>query len=202
MRHSDIPSGAMAGMTGDESAPRQAGAADARVRGRGRAVAVREWLREGPVTEEGEEKRKGARRAELPLKKHTGRMEIVRARFVARELTDLLERHPDHFTALRAIVDGRPEEATEAHRRDLREWLYLLPDGSPRPNVRLIMAAAVRDTPDGPVIVDPLDAARPEDAVVMKRADEELERIKRKGWAELKRRVFGDGRDDGRSPER
>jgi hypothetical protein len=154
------------------------------------------------VAEEGDEQRDGARWAELPLKKDAGRMEVVRARFVARNLRDLLERHPEHFASLRAIVEGRPGEVTEAHRRDLEKWYYLLPDGSPRPNIKLVMAAALRDAADGPVIVDPLDPSRPQDAVVLRRADEELERIARKGWAALKRRVFGDGRDDGRGPER
>jgi hypothetical protein len=158
------------------------------------------WLREEPVAEEGEEQREGARRTKLPLKKDAGRMEIVRARFVARNLSDLLERHPEHFASLRAIVEGRAGDVTEAHRRDLEKWHYLLPDGSPRPNIKLVMAAALRDAADGPVVVDPLDPTRPQDAVVMRRADEELERIAREGSADLKRRVFGDGRDDGRGP--
>ncbi len=165
-------------------------------------AADREWLREEPVTEEGEEKRKGARWTELPLKKDAGRMEIVMARFLARYVRDLLERHPEHFVSLRAIVEGRPGEVTAAHRRDLKKWHYLLPDGSPNPKIKLIMTAALRDAADGPVVVDPLSASCPEDAAVMRRADEELERIARKGWAALKRRVFGDGRDDGRGPER
>jgi hypothetical protein len=58
------------------------------------------------------------------------------------------------------------------------------------------MAAAVRDTGEGPVVVNPFDPTRPEDAETIQHAEAELQKIARKGWADLKRQLFDDGNDD------
>jgi hypothetical protein len=116
---------------------------------------------------------KPAMEAELPLKKGVGRMEYANARGVAGLLRDLLARDPALFGALRAIVEGRPGEAGPPQRRALTRRTFLARDGSPDPQVKAVMLAAVRDTPDGAVLVDPFAASRPEDVEALRRAEGE-----------------------------
>jgi len=150
---------------------------------------------------EGDEERKPAYRAELPLKKGGGRIEMAEARATEREVRDLLERHPDHFRALRALVEGRPEEAGKQHVRDLRKWAFLLLDGSIRPAVKAVMAAAVRDTPDGPAVVYSLDLSRPEDAATVDRAEKELKVRSNQAMKQFRRDIkrLEDDKDKGPS---
>jgi hypothetical protein len=182
-------------MTDDTDSPRQANVFDGEVRAGTSGDVEIKRLKEEPVTDE-DEQTKGARWTELPLKKGAGRMEIVIARAFAEDLGDLLERNPEHFAALRAIVEGRSADATDAHKRDLTKWCYLMPDGSPRDHVKLLVAAAVRDTPEGPVVVDPVDITRPEDAAVLRQAAQEMKKVAKKGWAYLERQVFETGPGD------
>ena len=158
-------------------------------------------ITEEPVQEDEKEERP-AHRAELPLKRDAGRMEMVIARGIARDLRELLERDPGHFQALQAIVEGRPEEASPQQRHELEEWSLLLPDGSPRPNVKVILAAALRNTPDGPAIIDPVTANCPEEAATLRRADEELEEISRKGYGRLWRQLSDHEEDLGQGQSR
>jgi hypothetical protein len=123
--------------------------------------------------------KKPAYRAELPLKKDGGRIEMANAHATERELRDLLERDPEHFRALRALVEGRPEEVSREHLRDLRKWAFVMRDGSIRPAVKAIMTAAVRDTPDGPALVYPLDLSNPEDAATAASVEMEFDKAER-----------------------
>jgi hypothetical protein len=144
-------------------------------------------LREERVQEDEKEK-KPAHRQELPLKKGGDRLEMVDARAWEEMLRRLLEREPERFQALRAIVEGRPDEASPQHRRDLRSRGYLSRDGSPHPRVKTVLAAALRDTPDGPAIVDPFDVRSTEDAAALRQADDQLAAFKRK----MEKRVLRD----------
>ena len=68
----------------------------------------------------------------------------MKARFWEDAGANLLERNPAHFHALRAIVEGCPEEAGLRHRRDLQRWYFLSEDGSPNPKAKAILTAALR----------------------------------------------------------
>jgi hypothetical protein len=166
--------------------------------GGGLRSATRNLPREGRVQVEDKEE-KPAMEAELPLKKGGDRIEASSARFWEEDLRDLLERDPEHFRALRAIVEGRPDEASPQHCRDLREWAYLSRDGSPHPKVKAVLLAAVRDTLDGPAIVDPLDVSRPEDAATLRQAEKKRAESLREGekriWRDIQR--LGDDPDQG-----
>ena len=147
-----------------------------------RGAATMQRLREGLVTDEEEKKRKGARWTELPLKRDAGRMEMVIARSIARDLTDLLEHHPDHFLALWSIVEGRSSQVTDRIDETLQNGPIFCPMALRAANVVLIMAAALRDAADGPVVVNPLDATRPDDAApYARRIGIEKNRSKRLG---------------------
>ena len=115
----------------------------------------------------------------------------------------LLEDRPDHFRAVHALVEGRVEEVSAEHRRDLKQWHYVLKDGTVHPNIQAIMTAAVRQTPDGLAIVDPVDLGNCEDAAVVKQFDEQLERRARTAPRRLLRRLFPErDKDDGHSQSR
>ena len=157
-------------------------------------------LREEPVDER--EKKDRAYRAKLPLKKDAGRIEIREAQACERELRNLLEEHPDHFRSLRAMVEGRNESVTKTHRRDLTKWLFLLPDGTPVPAIAAVMRAAVRDTPDGLALAFPIDLTKPGDAATMSRAETELDAVRQKGLAKLRRIIDRDEQDHGQGSSR
>jgi hypothetical protein len=156
---------------------------------------------EGPVHED-QKKNKAAYRAELPLKRGAGRIEMRAAEEWERELRDLLERDPEHFAALRALVEGRPEEVTREQRRLLRKWDFLGRDLAPLPNVKAVMMAAVRDTPDGTALVFPLDLASPVDAIAHKRAEDELAQGFDAGMQRLVREVSREDEDQGKGRPR
>jgi hypothetical protein len=130
----------------------------------------------------------------LPLKKGGGQMEIGWVRAWEDDLRSLLEKHPDHFRALHALVEGRGEEVTKTLRHDLRKWEYLLRDGSLHPDVQAVMTAAYRETPDGPCLVDPLAVTTPENAGSVQRFDEQREERRRQGVELLLQRVLKEGR--------
>jgi hypothetical protein len=132
----------------------------------------------------------------LPLKKSVGQMEVGWARRWEEDLRSLLEKHPEHFRALLALVEGRGEEVSKTLRRDLRKWEYLLRDGSPHPDVQAIMTAAIRQTPDGPAIVDPVAINTPEDAASVQRFDEHREQRRRQGAERLLGRLLREDRDE------
>jgi hypothetical protein len=157
-------------------------------------------VRKKRVSEDDKEK-KPAHRAELPLKKGGGRIEMVNAHATERELRHLLERDPEHFRALRALVEGRPAEVSKEHLRDLRKWAFVMRDGSIRPAVKAIMTAAVRDTPDGPALVYPLDLSNPEDAATAARVEKEFDKAGRdmpkRIWRDIKRLKDDDDKSPG-----
>ena len=101
------------------------------------------------------------------------------------------------------MVEGRGGEVSAEHRRDLKQWHYLLKDGTVHPNIQAIMTAAVRQTPDGLAIVDPFDLGNREDAAVVKQFDEQLERRAKTAPKRLLRRLFPErDKDDGPSQSR
>jgi hypothetical protein len=148
-----------------------------------------------------EKGKKPAQWAKLPLKKDIGGVEMAMARFWEKELRGLLETDPEHFQALRALVEGRPAEVSKQQLRFLREELFLAPDHTPLPDVQAVMTAALRDTPDGPAIVDPFDVKRTEDAATLRRAEEEQAEFKRKMSKRILRDIkrLRDDQDKGRS---
>jgi hypothetical protein len=95
------------------------------------------------------------------------------------------------------LVERRPEEVTEQQSRDLRKWGFLARDRSPLPGARAIIEAAYRETPEGPVIVDPIDVSNPEHAATLQRAEDQLERIRKGGLDRLIRRLKDDDREQG-----
>jgi hypothetical protein len=156
---------------------------------------------EGPVHED-EKKKKPAYRAELPLKRGAGRIEMRDAQGWERELRDLLEHHPEHFKALRALVEGRPEEVTKEQRRLLRKWDLLGRNLAPLPDVQAVMMAAVRDTPDGTALVFPLDLASPVDAATHEQGKDELDKGVDARMQRVTRDMFRDDEDHGKGRPR
>jgi hypothetical protein len=139
---------------------------------------------------------------EMPLKNGGGRMSVIETRILEGVLRGFLEKDPEHFRALWALVDGRKAEVSKQQIRDLRRDLLLGRDLNPLPDVQAVMTAAVRDTPDGLCLVDPIDVRSAEDAAIVRHWDEELERRRQKGAGQLWRKIFRDdkGNDRGRSP--
>jgi hypothetical protein len=121
----------------------------------------------------------------LPLKNGAGQMEAGWVRNWEKSMRSLLEQNPEHFRALYAVVEGRSEEVDKALIRDLKRWAYIRRDGSPHPDVRAVMVAAVRETPDGLSLVDPVDVRTPEQAAAVKRFDEHREARQRQGQERL-----------------
>ena len=121
------------------------------------------------------------------------------------DLREFLEEKPGHFRALHALVEGRSEEVTERQRRDLRRWGYLSRDLSPLPGVKAVMDAAVRQTPDGLCLVDPVNVKTPEEAEAVQRLDEQSdEQYKRnlKRLAQYFRERENDGKGEGEGTDR
>jgi hypothetical protein len=158
-------------------------------------------LREDRLAEE-EKRRPFDDGPEMPLKNGGGSMQLGVALDWAEALRSLLEKDPEHFRALWALVDGRKSEVSEQQTLDLKRQFFLGQDDNPLPSVRAVMTAAVRDTPDGPCLVDPLEVRSDEDAAAVQRYEEELARRRQKGADYLRRKLFGDesGNDRGRSP--
>jgi hypothetical protein len=166
--------------------------------GRVKATGTMKPLRKGPMSADDEEK-KPAYRAQLPLKKGAGRMEVRDAGAWVRDLRDLLERHPDLFHSLRALAEGRSSEVDEQHVRTLRSWGLLGRDLSPHPKLKAVMKAAIRDLPDGPAVVYPLDLTNPEDAATAIRAKREIAIVSREAEKAIRRDINGltDEKDGG-----
>lgn len=164
------------------------------------AVAGQEQLTEEHLTEK--EKKQPA--PSLPLKNGAGEMDMNSARSWEEHVRDLMQRYPEHFRALIAVLDGHADELSKEHRRDLIRWSYLLRDGSPHPDIQAIMTAAYRQTPDGPCLVDPLDPKTPEDVTAMLRYDEHLEMLRQQGPERVLRdlRAFKKDRDEGKGRPR
>jgi hypothetical protein len=138
---------------------------------------------------------------DLPLKNGAGQMKVGTALVFSEGLRQLQERHPDQFRALWALVNGRSEEASTEQRRALRRLWYLKRDGSLNSNIKAIMLAAVRETPDGLCLVNPLDLRTPEDAAYVERFEQQREARGSQGPERLRRWLFGEdkGEDRGRS---
>ncbi len=134
------------------------------------------------------------RETKMPLKSG-GEMELGWARSWEEDLRLLLERHPEHYRTLQALVDGRREEASDQHIRDLQKGPFLDEAGMPRPDVQAIMKAAHRDTPDGPTLVDPLAVRTPEAAELVQEHDDKYEKRKMTAARHLVRKLLD--QDDG-----
>jgi hypothetical protein len=146
-----------------------------------------------------EEKTKGAGdRLELPLKNGAGQMDVSWARIFQESLRHLLERHPEHFHALRALSEGRNEEVSKEHLRDLKRWDFVLKDGSPNPTFKAVMSAAYRETPDGSAIVDPVEVKTPENAAALQQFDTRAEKQYAKSLKRLLRRFLEDDMGEGK----
>lgn len=124
------------------------------------------------------------------------------ARFWEKQLDDLLTRDPEHFRALRAIVEGRPGEASQRQRHDLKEWSFLSADGSPRAKVKTVLLAIVRDSLDGILLVDPFDVRNAEDVEAIQRADDRLAEFERRNRERLLRGDFDQEKDEGKGRSR
>jgi hypothetical protein len=111
------------------------------------------------------------------LKNNAGEIELGWERTWEEDLRDLRKHHPEHFLALHALVEGRPEEVSERHRRDLKKWWYLQQDGSPLPDVKAVMQALFSKTPQGGLIMndDPLDVKTLQDAMKVVEYDDAYE---------------------------
>jgi hypothetical protein len=129
----------------------------------------------------------------LPLKKGSGQLEMGWARRWEESLRDLLEKTPELFLALKALVEGRAEEVSEQQLSELKDSIYLLPGGSPHPEVKVVMTAACQQTPEGPAIVDSLDVRTPEVATSVQRFDDQREERRRRGIDRLRRALFSEG---------
>jgi hypothetical protein len=149
--------------------------------------ALTKWLREGLKLLK--KKRHGPIWPETRLKKDAGSMEFEWTREDEKHLRRLLEKEPEHFRALHALVEGRDEEVTKQQRRDLRGWGYLSRDLAPLPGVKAVMSAAVRQTPDGLCLVDPIDIRSDDDAKAVQRLDAQREEQYEQGLERLSRRL-------------
>ena len=87
--------------------------------------------------------------------KNGARVEARLGRANYRSLCTLLEREPELFRSLHAIADARVAEVSEQHVIRLKDIFYLRPDGTISPDVRDVLLAAYRETPDGPALVNP-----------------------------------------------
>src|SRR5262249_19086721 len=96
------------------------------------ASGTRNPLREERVQED-EKGKKLAYREKVPLKNDAGRLKIGSARCWEDDLRHLLEKDPEHFRALRAIVEGRADEVSKEQLRFLRKHPFLGPDLTPLP---------------------------------------------------------------------
>jgi hypothetical protein len=137
---------------------------------------------------------------ELPLKKSGEPWTIKIAEGWAMTLRNLLERKPAHFHALVSLIEGHPEEVTNRQLRDLRSLGYLAPDRTPLPGAKAIIEAAYRQTPDGPVIVDPLDVKSAEDAKTYKRAEKQFEKLAEQAPRRILRRLMDMDKEDDKGP--
>lgn len=158
-------------------------------------------LRKKRVPED-EKRKKPAHWAELPLKKGIDGVEMAMARFWEKELRGLLETDRTHFDALRALVEGRPEEVSKQQLHFLTEELFLAPDHIPLPDVQAVMTAALRDTPDGPAIVDPFDVRSSKDAAALKQAEKEQTEFVKGSRKNLLRDIKRLRDDKGKEPGR
>jgi hypothetical protein len=126
----------------------------------------------------GKDDPKPPRDATWPLKKTGETMEIPDAIWHADHLRRLLEEDPALFQALHHLVEGRDKEVSKEQRRALRrDWLLVGRDYSPHPWVISTMKAALRQSADGPCIVDPLDVRTPEDEAFVRRVEDRENRI-------------------------
>jgi hypothetical protein len=145
--------------------------------------------------QEKDNKRDSRAGPDLPLKNDSGQMELGSARIWEEHVRNLLESHPEHYQALRALIEGRGEAVSEQHLRDLRKWHYLDRDRTPLPHIHAIMKAAARDTPDGPCLVDPFDLRTPESAETIQSLTGEH---RRRGLDRLLRKLGATGGDKSR----
>ena len=114
-----------------------------RKRRQGRSPAkAPEQLREERLGEE-EKKQDLSRTTRMPLKQGAGTMGVGGARLLQVSLRNLLERHRHLFRAFHAIVEGRGTEVSKEHRRDLKRWYFIRPDGSPNPAYKAVLTAAL-----------------------------------------------------------
>jgi hypothetical protein len=130
------------------------------------------------------------RDTKMPLKNGGGEMEIGSARAWEEELRILLEREPEHYQALRALVEGRREEVSEQQLHDLLKWGFLARDRTPLPGVQAVIKAAHRETADGPALADPLDVRTTEAAELVQEHDDKYEKRKMKAAEHLVRKLF------------
>ena len=167
--------------------------------------AVQHPLVEGPLPIDGEDADEKAwqdlRNTRVPLK-NGGDMEFGWARAWEKQLRNLLERHPDHYRTLQALVEGRREEANEQHIRDLQKGPFLDLDGMPWPGVQAVMKAAHRETPDGPTLVNPLEVRTTEAADLVQEFDEQRAKRHREGAERLLGKLLDPGRDQDDGPRR
>jgi hypothetical protein len=123
-------------------------------------------------------------RFELPLRK--GGQANVRHALGDIERLGLLLRHdPEHFYALLAIAEGRPEEAKPASIDFLKNTGLLTKEGVMRDRERAVLLSSFEVVGDGPVLAMPFDL-RAEGAVeiierVQRQMTEDLRDILRRG---------------------
>lgn len=138
------------------------------------AVPVPKWFtRPDEVPAQPREGLLRADRNELLPLKNGGHVEASLGQALLRMLEGLLERHPDDFHALLAIIEGRTEEAPSARVEALKEAMLLRPDGSVIPGLRDVLLSAYQQTQEGPVLVNPFQLESNDQARALEQAEEE-----------------------------
>ena len=156
-------------------------------------------LGEEPIDRNGKEPRRRITDDTIvPLRNDAGAMRAVEVRTQQEDLHVLFDEYPKHFEAFHAIVEGRGDDVPDRLRRDLKEWHFLGESGAPNPLSAAVMNAAVRDVPDGMILVDPVRYETPEDAVAMERFDRErMQRIERNMLRRLRKAQANRNREQG-----
>jgi hypothetical protein len=121
---------------------------------------------------------------ELPLRK-SGRANVRHALGQVERLALLLRHNPEHFYALLAVAEGRPEEAKPESVAFLKNTGHLTQDGAMREWQRDVLVSSFEVAGDGPVLAMPFDL-RAEGAVdiieqVQRQMDEDLKGVLRRG---------------------
>ena len=116
---------------------------------------------------------KDKRRAILSLK-NGAQIEARDGKLYYGFLCSLLAEEPEVFRGLLAFAQDQNRAMLPGHRvRLMFLGGYLEPDGSIMPKVRDVLLSAYKETPDGPMLVNPFFLSRPEQARELERMETE-----------------------------
>lgn len=122
-------------------------------------------------------------RQPLPLKNDQGEMPVDWARLLAFKLDELLRSDADQFAALKALVEGRPQDVSKAHERALRKKAFITTAGDLLPNLERVMRASYKETLNGPVIEDPVEVRSLKHGIQLVDAEDGMTQAVEKGLA-------------------